>query len=99
MSANRYAAMPSMHVGWTTLGAIALAACLPWRRVGYAIATIRNVAIVTTVIVTGNHYWLDAVAGWAVIAVSALVNRLLPYLFRSISRGCSNPDPKPQCHT
>lgn len=88
-----------MHVGWTTLGAIALAACLTWRRVGYAIATIRNVAIVTTVIVTGNHYWLDAVAGWAVIAVSALVNRLLPYLFRSISRGCSNPDPKPQCHT
>lgn len=40
VSANRYAAMPSMHVGWTTLGAIALAACLPWRRVGYAIATI-----------------------------------------------------------
>jgi hypothetical protein len=40
-------AMPSMHVGWTTLGAIASAACLPWRLVGYAI-----VAIVTTVMVT-----------------------------------------------
>ena len=79
VSANRYAAIPSMHVGWTTLGAISLAVCLPWRRIGYCIAALLIVAIVTTVIVTGNHYWLDAVAGWLVIAVSALVNRLLPY--------------------
>lgn len=81
MSANRYAAMPGMYVGWTTLGAIAPAACLPWRRVGHAIAAFLIVAIVTMVIVTGNHYWLDAMAGWVVIAVSALVNRLLPYPF------------------
>jgi len=79
VTANRYAAMPSMHVGWTTLAAITLAVCLPWRRVGYAIAAFLIVFIVLTVIITGNHYWVDAVAGWLVIAAAAIVNRILPY--------------------
>ncbi len=79
LTANRYAAMPSMHVGWTTLAAIALAACLPCRRIGLCIAAFLIAAITTTVIVTANHYWLDALAGWILIALAALVNRLLPY--------------------
>ncbi len=81
VGANRYAAMPSMHVGWTTLGALALASCLPWRRVVYCVAALLIATITITVIVTANHYWLDAVAGWFVIAVSAIVNRVLPYPF------------------
>ena len=32
-----------------------------------------------TVIVTGNHYWLDVVGGWIVIGLSLLINRLLPF--------------------
>jgi len=79
VTANRYAAMPSMHVGWTTLAAIVFAMCLPWRRIGVAIAAFLIVAIAVTVMVTGNHYWLDAVAGWFVISLAAVVNRLLPY--------------------
>ena len=79
VTANRFAAMPSMHVGWTTLAAITLAACLPWRRVGIAIAAALIAMISLTVMVTGNHYWLDGVGGWIVIGVAALVNRALPY--------------------
>lgn len=79
VTANRFAAMPSMHVGWTTLAAITLAVCLPWRKTGLAIATALIVMISLTVMVTGNHYWLDGVAGWIVIGVAALINRALPY--------------------
>lgn len=79
VTANRFAAMPSMHVGWTTLAAISLATCLPWRRTGRVIAAFLIAMITITVIVTGNHYWLDAVGGWIVIAVAALINRVLPY--------------------
>jgi len=79
VTANRLAAMPSMHVGWTTLAAISLAVCLPWRKIGIAIAILLTVAISLTVIVTGNHYWLDGVAGWVVIGIAALVNWALPY--------------------
>jgi membrane-associated phospholipid phosphatase len=32
-----------------------------------------------TVIVTGNHYWLDVIGGWLVVAVSLLINRWLPF--------------------
>ena len=79
VTANRYAAMPSMHVGWTTLAAITLAVCLPWPKTGMAIAAFLVVLISFTVVVTGNHYWIDGVAGWLVIAVAALINRWLPY--------------------
>ncbi|MGC4105429.1 MAG: phosphatase PAP2 family protein [Thermomicrobiales bacterium] len=79
VTANRYAAMPSMHVGWTTLAAITLAACLPWKRIGMTIAALLIVMISVTVMVTGNHYWLDGVVGWGVIGLAALVNRVLPY--------------------
>lgn len=79
VTANRFAAMPSMHVGWTTLAAITLAVCLPWRKIGIVIAAALIVMISLTVMITGNHYWLDGVAGWVVIAVAALINRALPY--------------------
>ncbi|HEU0165179.1 MAG TPA: phosphatase PAP2 family protein [Thermomicrobiales bacterium] len=81
VAANRYAAMPSMHVGWTTLAAIVIANCIPWKKTGKVIAGFLIVLITLTVMVTGNHYWLDAVAGWTVITVAALINRALPYPF------------------
>ncbi|MET9776029.1 phosphatase PAP2 family protein [Streptomyces sp. NPDC006367] len=59
---NQYAAMPSMHIGWSVwcgLTIFALAS-VPWARVlGLAYPALTLVVIVAT----ANHFWLDAVGG------------------------------------
>ena len=66
---NPYAAMPSMHVGWTLLLAIGLYGIAH----GVArVVVVAHPAIMTVAVVaTGNHYLLDALAG-ATIALVAL---------------------------
>lgn len=68
--ANEYAALPSLHVGWALLIAIVLVATLRsrWRWLWLLHPALTTV----TVVVTGNHYLIDAVAG-AVVVVGALV--------------------------
>ena len=79
VTANRFAAMPSMHCGWSLVAGIMIAQALPWKRVGILVGTFLALLVPVTVIVTGNHYWLDVVGGWGVIAVSLLINRWLPF--------------------
>lgn len=79
VTANRYAAMPSMHVGWTTFFAICIMLGTPNRKVGIAIMSFLTVLITLTVMVTGNHYWLDAVGGWLIIGAAFVINRYVPY--------------------
>jgi hypothetical protein len=70
---NEYAAMPSFHVGWTVLAGVCLLGVLrnPLAR-GLAIAHGGLMAV--TVVVTANHYVLDAIAGVAVsLAALAIV--------------------------
>jgi membrane-associated phospholipid phosphatase len=67
--ANRYAAFPSFHVGWTLVACLAVVASLGphrWR----AIALVPALLVGVSVITTGNHYLLDALAG-AAIALAA----------------------------
>ena len=79
VAANRYAAMPSMHIGWTTIAALMIAVALPWRKVGIAVATFMVLSMTVTVIVTGNHYWLDIIGGWLIVAAALTINRALPF--------------------
>lgn len=79
VTANRFAAMPSMHVGWTTFTAIALMLAIPQRKLGLAVMALLTVLIALTVMITGNHYWLDAVGGWLVIGLAYVINRFVPY--------------------
>ena len=62
---NRYAAMPSLHFGWNLLVGIVV-----WRvasnRLLKAAAVVVPVAMAFAVVVTGNHYVADVVAGGAV---------------------------------
>jgi membrane-associated phospholipid phosphatase len=68
---NPYAAMPSMHVGWTLL--IGIAVFLTARHlITKVLAAAYPVLMTIAVIATGNHYILDAIVG-AVIALGALV--------------------------
>ncbi|HEU0072534.1 MAG TPA: phosphatase PAP2 family protein [Dehalococcoidia bacterium] len=66
---NHYAAVPSMHVGWTFLLAVALYQAFkgwPVRGVVFAIPAL----MWTATIVTGNHYFLDGVLGLLVALVA-----------------------------
>lgn len=67
--ANEYAAMPSLHVGWALLLALVLVRVLrtPWRWLWL----LHPLVTLGVVLVTANHYWLDAVVG-AVLVVGAL---------------------------
>ncbi|MCN9239313.1 phosphatase PAP2 family protein [Streptomyces sp. RY43-2] len=71
---NQYAAMPSLHVGWALWCGVML-----WRHGGTRTAKTVGVLypLLTAVIVMGtaNHYFLDAVAGCAVMGVGYLLTR------------------------
>ena len=75
---NPYAAMPSMHIGFNLLLSLAVAsACAgmgqPWRFLGLAVSMVMPILMATAVVVTGNHYILDIVAGYAVAAAGMWV--------------------------
>jgi PAP2 superfamily protein len=66
---NQYAAMPSLHLGWDLLVGIAIVTAtgsFALRAIGCALPALMAVAV----IVTANHYVLDAVAGVALVLVA-----------------------------
>jgi membrane-associated phospholipid phosphatase len=68
---NPFAAVPSMHVAFALM--IAVPAILVIRnRVIRGLFAVYPVLVTLTVVVTGNHWWLDAFLGMIVAAVSAL---------------------------
>ncbi|WP_406148809.1 phosphatase PAP2 family protein [Streptomyces sp. NBC_01012] len=71
---NQYAAMPSLHVGWAVWCGVLL-----WRHGRHPLVRTVGIAypLVTMFVVMGtaNHYFLDAVAGAAVMAAGALLTR------------------------
>lgn len=74
---DQYAAMPSMHVAWAFLFALAvlLVARSRWRWVAVAYPALTTYVVV----VTGNHYWLDGVVGVLLLCLAlATVGRLRP---------------------
>jgi hypothetical protein len=77
---NPYAAMPSMHVGWSLL--IGVAGVRAFRPAPLrAFFALHPVLMTVTVVATGNHYLLDAAAGAAVVGVALL-------LIRAVRRAC-----------
>ncbi|MET8452962.1 phosphatase PAP2 family protein [Streptomyces sp. NPDC005209] len=79
---NQYAAMPSLHVGWALWCGVML-----WRYGGTRITRVAGVAypLLTAIVVMGtaNHYFLDAVAGAAVMGAGLL---LAPHVMRIVDR-------------
>ena len=68
---NKYAAVPSMHIGFSTMiGATAFALV---KNPARWLWLLYPVLVFFVIVVTANHYWLDAAAGALVAAVSALV--------------------------
>jgi PAP2 superfamily len=72
--ANQYAAMPSLHTGWSMWCGLALF-CLATRRTHRALAVFHPTITVLGIVITGNHFWLDAVGAFAVVAVAVALCR------------------------
>ncbi len=71
---NQFAAFPSLHTAWSAWTALALASVIRplWGRIlvfAYPLVTI------FCIVVTANHYFADALAGLAVLAVATLLAR------------------------
>ncbi|MET0275504.1 MAG: phosphatase PAP2 family protein [Acidimicrobiia bacterium] len=71
---NQFAAMPSVHCAWAMWCACALVPRLR-RRWAKLLAALYPVATVTAIVVSANHYLLDAVAGFTVLALGYLTAR------------------------
>jgi hypothetical protein len=79
---NQYAAMPSLHFGWDLLVVIAVGTCTSRRWLRYAVV-ILPLFTLSGIVLTANHYFLDAVGG-AAVALAGLGIALL--LRRGIRR-------------
>ena len=69
---NQYAAMPSLHIGWSTWCAIAVWPLLSRRRTK-AVLLLYPAATLFCIVVTANHYWLDGVGGLLAFGIGSLL--------------------------
>ena len=69
---NQYAAMPSLHIGWSTWCAVGVWPLLRrrWQRVAVLVYPLLTLFCI---IVTANHYWIDGAGGLLVFLVGALL--------------------------
>jgi hypothetical protein len=69
---NQYAAMPSMHIGWSVwCGIIIVLLARPlWLK---TLGALYPVATLFVIVATANHFWLDAVGGLICLAFGFLV--------------------------
>lgn len=93
---NQYAAMPSMHIGWSVWCGLTIFALakLPWVRI---LGLLYPVVTLVVIVATANHFWLDAGGGVLCLAFGFAVARLwygtLPYALPRVvpARGTGGP--------
>jgi hypothetical protein len=85
---NQFAAMPSVHCAWALWCACALVPRVKhlWAKV---LAVLYPIITVTVIVITGNHYLLDAVGGFFVFGVGYVAARIF-------TRAGRSPDPSPK---
>jgi hypothetical protein len=97
-ASNQFAAMPSLHIGWSLWCAFAIVSLArrPWVRV---IGALYPVATLFVILGTANHYVLDAAGGAAALALAVVGQRLLSgrsaYLGHPIDLADLEPEPEP----
>jgi len=64
---NQYAAMPSMHIGWSAWSALVLVPLLR-RRWAKVLAAAYPAITLVCIVVTANHYWIDGLGGLVCLA-------------------------------
>lgn len=78
---NQYAAMPSMHIGWSTWSAVVLVPLLR-RRWAKVLAGLYPAITLVCIMLTANHYWIDGVGGLACLAAGFAVAGAVTGRFR-----------------
>ncbi len=73
---NQYAAMPSLHFGWSLWCGVVVAVVVR-RRALALLGLAHPLFTLAAIVTTGNHWVLDAVGGAAVVGVGFLLTRLL----------------------
>ncbi|MEO7429652.1 MAG: phosphatase PAP2 family protein, partial [Acidimicrobiales bacterium] len=73
---NQYAAMPSMHIGWSTWSAIVLVPLLR-RRWAKVLAAIYPAITLVCIVLTANHYWIDGVGGLVCLGAGYSLARVI----------------------
>ncbi|MFD8382821.1 phosphatase PAP2 family protein [Streptomyces sp. NPDC059679] len=88
---NQYAAMPSMHIGWSLWCGVTIAVLARpvWVK---ALGLLYPAATLVVIVATANHFWLDAVGGVICLSFGFTLSRLwygrLPYrLPRYVAEG------------
>ena len=85
---DELSAMPSVHVGWALIVAIAVITVSRsrwrWLAAGYPLLTL------LVVVVTANHFWLDGIAAAVLVAMVLAVQRLGPRLRSRLRSGKSS---------
>jgi len=71
---NQYAAVPSMHIAFSLMVA-APAVALSRHLVSRLAWSAYPLVVFAVIVITGNHYWLDAAAGAAVACLAAVAAR------------------------
>ncbi len=69
---NQYAAMPSLHFGWSTWCAVALVMAVGSGRLRW-LAFLYPAVTLFCILITGNHFWLDAFFGGIALAGGAAI--------------------------
>jgi hypothetical protein len=65
--ANQFAAMPSLHFGWSVIVAVGFVVIV--RRRWSWVALAHPVITLLAIVATANHYWLDAIVAGALVAI------------------------------
>jgi hypothetical protein len=78
---DQLSAMPSVHVGWAILVAVAIitTASSRWRW----LVVLYPVMTTLAVVVTANHFWLDGIVATAILALVLALQLLVPRLLAS----------------
>ncbi|MEU3652772.1 phosphatase PAP2 family protein [Streptomyces sp. NPDC032161] len=94
---NQYAAMPSMHIGWSLWCGLTVFALVsaPWARI---LGLLYPTATLVVIVATANHFWLDALGGLLCLAFGFAVSYVwygsLPHrLPRAVRAGAGVPRP------
>jgi len=70
---DQLSAMPSVHVGWAVM--VAVAVCSITRSRWRYLAVLHAVVTVLVVVVTGNHYWADGIVACVLLLLSLGIDR------------------------